>query len=177
MPFKNEYVPTLDQAIDSTFFTAARDTLRMGHSKYDHWTIDRDLDMVLVHTGSGREPESASQEYWQFIDTKGHYDFTTEELSRLVIGIKDAEQHLERFPQNFWDFVRQNKQSLKQAEVTITYRLLHFWAGTGKSIPDQGSLSFIREALCEYGRRHIFDQEAFASCEVTLIDSRTGRKI
>lgn len=177
MPFKNEFVPTLDRQLESCFFASARTTLRVGHIKYDRWTIDHERELVLKHSGSGRELESAKQDYWEFIDCKGRYDFTTEELSRVVFVSTDPRQGTGApIPQDFWEFIRLEDRDLAQAEVAITYKLLRFWGGNGCSLPDLDSILCIKQALCEYGRWWLFEPDALRGCQVTLIDGSTGKE-
>jgi hypothetical protein len=149
MAFKNEYVPPLEQET-SEFFKKARETLRTGYTNYDRWTVDREREMVLIHEGSGREIESANHDLWAYVDHKGHYVFSTERLSQARVSPE---------------------------EVAITYRLNGFWGGERYSTPDPASLAWIKEAMREYGRWHLFDPEAFKRSQLALIDGRTGKEI
>jgi hypothetical protein len=177
MPFKNQYTPALDQPLGSELLTKARKVFGLGYSRFDGWTVDYEREMVLVHRGGGREMESANETYWGFMDRKGHYDFTTEELSRFALQPGKAGHDKERTQQDFWDFARGNLQDLNQVQVAITYKLLHFWGGDGRSVPDAESLSFIKEALGERGRWLLFDLEAFGGCQLTLLDGRFGNEL
>lgn len=88
MAFKNEYVPPLEQET-SEFLKKARETLRTGYSKYDAWTVDRERDMALVRQGGGHSLDSATEDYWGFIDRKGKHSFTTWLLSKSEISSEE----------------------------------------------------------------------------------------
>ena len=121
--------------------------------------------------------ESANETYWGFMDRKGHYDFTTDEVSRFALLPGEAGHEMKRTRQDFWDFVRGHPQDLNQVHVSITYKLLHFLVGNGRSVPDAESLSCIKEAIGERGRWLLFDLEAFGGCQLTLLDGRTGNEL
>lgn len=84
------------------------------------------------------------------MDVRGQYRFSTELLKKL---------------------------SPSPGMLSITYSLKYFLAGNGLSVPDASVLRCIKEALGEYGRRHLFDLNHFKSCEVTLIVEATGEVI
>ena len=176
MTFKNEYTPLADQPLDSEILTEARTRFRLGHSNYDSWTVDYERESALVHGGSGREPESANQTLWYFMDRKGCYAFTAEEVSRFALVPQESGRTGERTPQDFWGFVRQ-RSNLSRAEVAIKYKLLGFWGGSGWSEPDDDSLLCIKEALRERQRTFLFDLEAFAGCQLTFVDGRASKNL
>lgn len=150
MAFKNEYVPPLEQE-NSEFLKKARETLRTGYSKYDAWTVDREHDMVLQYVGGGREMESANLGIWEFIDRKGYYSFTTEQLE---------------------------KHEPSPNEIAITYKFGRPFTGTPPyALPDAETLRHIKEALQEYARRHLFNLEHYRQCQLTWVDAETGKGI
>lgn len=142
MAFKNEYVPPLEQET-SEFFKRAREILRTGYSQYDAWVVDRERNEVLKYLGGGHELESAHLGIWRFLDQKGFYAFTTEELKQ---------------------------QEVSPDEIAITYKLGPFTGSQPYGMPDVGTLQHIKEALQEYKRRHLFDLEHYKRCQLTLID-------
>ena len=147
MAFKNEYVPPLEQET-SEFLKNAREMLRTGYSKYDAWTVDREKDMVLLYVGGGRDLESANLGIWKFIDCKGFYSFTTEQL---------------------------DKNELSSSEVAITYKFGRPFTGTSPySLSDAETLQNIKAALQEYARRYLFNLEHYKHCQLTWIDAKHG---
>jgi len=119
MAFKNEYVPPLEQET-SEFLKKAREILRMGFSKYDAWTVDRERDMVLVHLGFSRDYDG--RENWSFLDRKGKYFLGTSLLAKSEISPED---------------------------IAIT-RTFHYVIGGGDIAPDAETIACIKEALREY---------------------------
>lgn len=149
MAFKNEYVPPLEQET-SEFLKKAREILHTGYSKYDAWTVDRERDMVLFHQGSGRELESANEDFWLFIDHQGVCEFDTKRLL---------------------------KNEISPEEIATTYELKRYWGGEGRLIPDAATLANIKEALREHGKWHLFNPEAYMHYQLTLTDATTGKEI
>jgi len=147
--FKNEYVPPLEQEI-SEFLKKARETLRMGYSKYDAWTIDRERDMVLFYKGGGHDIDSAHLGLWSFIDRAGYYAFSTEEALKSVASPE---------------------------EIAITYVLGPFRDGAPYATPTTETIACIKDALRERGKWHIFNPEAYKRCQLILIDGVTGKEI
>ncbi len=133
----------------SAFVIGARDRLRTGHSVWDMWTIDHELEMVLNHGGSGRE-EAAAETYWNFIDRKGSYSITT---------------------------IEQSRSSPQPHALVVNYRIKHFWKGNGCSLPDADSLCSFKKALDEYHRYSLFNFDAYLDRHITLIDGRTNTEI
>lgn len=101
MSFKNEFIPPLEQET-SAFFKKARETLKTGHSEFDIWTVDREREMVLLHKGSGREVETADEQFWGFLDQNGYCIFDTKKIS---------------------------KSQISSDEISVTFELKGFWGG------------------------------------------------
>ncbi len=177
MTFRNEYTPPLAQPIESVVLAKAREFFSLGHSWHSSWTVDYQRESALVHRGSTRNPEGSNEDFWAYMDSKGHYSFTTEELSRSASVSETTQNSSTVTRRDYWEFARNERHALRNAEVIVTYKLRGFYAANGWSVPDLESLSFIKEALRERERRFIFDLEAFAGCQLTLIDSRTGNEI
>jgi hypothetical protein len=133
----------------SSFVIDARDKLRTGHGVWDMWTIDHELEMVLMHVGGGRE-DAPYDDHWEFIDSKGQYHITTTKLA---------------------------KSSPQPQVLDVTYRMTLLWSGGGYSVPDADSLHFFRQALDERLRYSLFDFNAYPKRSITLIDGRTGAEI
>ncbi len=144
MAFTNEYVPPVEQE-SSEFFRQARKTLSVMAEMRSKWTVDREREMALVNEGSGRELESANHNLWSFLDRKGFYVFSTEQLSKIEVS---------------------------PDEVAISRRLNGFWAGERYSQPDKDTLARIKEALREYNDWGVVSD--YKRCQLTLIDS-SGR--
>jgi hypothetical protein len=147
MAFKNEYVLPLEQET-SEFFKKAQKTLNVMAERRSKWAVDREREMALAHLGSGRELESADQDFWAFVDQRGVYEFDTRRL---------------------------HKQEVSTEEIAITYELKRFWAGAGRSVPGATSLAFIKEALREYKDWGVISD--YKRCQLILIDGRNGREI
>jgi hypothetical protein len=123
--------------------------LRTGYTKNDRWTADRERDMVLFRRAGRYSQEDHSHDYWSFIDRKGRYYLITELLSRVEISAE---------------------------EIAIT-RSFIYSRREQADVPDAESIGYIKEALCERGKWHLFNPEAFKHCQLTLIDARTGKKV
>lgn len=147
MAFKNEYIPPLEQET-SEFLKNARETMRAGYYERDKWTVDREREMVLKFVSSGHEMESAHQGIWRFMDRKGYYAFTTEELK---------------------------KQEISPDEIAITYELGLFTGSSPYVLPDAETIACIKEALSEYKDWGVISD--YKRCQLTLIDARTGKEI
>ena len=148
MAFKNEYIPPLEDET-SEFLKQARVKLNTGFGKFDSWTVDRENNMVLLHGGSGHDMDSYNYDFWLFIDRRGRYRLITVLLS---------------------------KTNLSPDEIAIT-RKFNYTEGVNVDVPDEQSISHIKEALRESSRQHIFNLEAFKRSHLTLIDAHTGKEI
>ncbi|MDP1896476.1 MAG: hypothetical protein Q8K43_01180 [Sulfurimicrobium sp.] len=147
MAFKNEYVLPLEQET-SEFFRQAQKTLKHASAELrSTWTVDREHDMVLFRRGSGRE-EGEGEDYWDFLDRKGKYSFTTYLLSKSGISLE---------------------------EIAIT-RQIGFRLREGLNRPDTETIACIKEALKEYSRSYLFNLEHYKRAQLTLIDSN-GKEI
>ena len=147
MSFGSEYIPPIEQET-SAFAKNARAVFRLGFSKYERWTIDREREMALVFVTSGREPESYNHDLWLFADRAGYYSFSTDCLS---------------------------KHEVSTTELSITYMLGAFKRVGPYGDPSALTLLGIKEALSEYKDGRI--PPKYASCRVRLIDSQDGREI
>jgi hypothetical protein len=112
------------------------------------WTADRDREMVLFHRGSGRETDSANEDFWLFIDHQGTYEFDTKRLS---------------------------KSEVSKEELAIVYEISRYWDGKDRAVPNTSTLVCIKEALCEYKDWGVVSD--YKRCQLTLIDAATGEEI
>lgn len=93
--------------------------------------------------------ESAHLDIWEFIDCKGYYSFTTEQLK---------------------------KQELSPDEIAITYKLGRPFKGSPPHIlPDAVTLQHIKEALREYKDWGVISD--YKRCQLTLIDHTKSKEI
>jgi hypothetical protein len=147
MAFKNEYIPPIEQET-SEFAKQARKTFNKGHSKFDRWTIDRERQIALIHIGSGRkDPGDSNAELWELVDEDGYFVFSMDRIA----------------------YVKMNSD-----HVSITYKLLGFWAGERYSKPSEKTFHRIKEALVEHGKSYMFEMYAYKSCDLKFINSMKG---
>jgi hypothetical protein len=104
--------------------------------------------MVLFHRGGGHSTEAAQEDYWTFV-TAGEVIFADIDLliSRTTV---DRAINMTR---------------------SISFQ------GDPQSAPSAETVACIKEALCERGRRHMFDLEAYARCDFKPIDARTHQEL
>ncbi len=131
----------------SGFLKKAREILRTGYSKYDAWTVDREREMVLLHRGGGHSMESKDHDNWSFLDRKGKYFIGTECLS---------------------------KSEISPEEIEIA-RSFYCMVGGGDIAPDAETITAIKEVVREYKDWGVISD--YKSCQLTLIDARTGEEV
>jgi hypothetical protein len=133
----------------TAFVKTARDILRKGYSVWDLWTIDHEREAVLVYSHGGSQ-EAPNDCGWEFIDTRGHYQVSTTQLSRVELS-----------PQ----------------ELAATFQIKYYWGGHGRSVPGKESLVLFKEALDEYHRYSLFNFDAYPRRQIKLLEPQTGAEV
>ena len=133
----------------TAFVKSARDMLRKGYGVWDKWTIDHEREAVLVysHGGSQDAPNDCG---WGFIDTRGHYEISTTELSRVELS-----------PQ----------------ELAVTFQIKYYMGGHGRSVPGRESLVLFKEALNEYHRYYLFNFDRYPRRQIKLFEPKAGAEV
>jgi hypothetical protein len=141
MAFRNELIPPL-RTETSGFFEHTQRVLRNLVPMCSQWTVDRDREMALLKHKLKHEIEDANTCLWSFVDRKGCYTFTTEQVATVKIS---------------------------KEEIAITQRLIGFRGGERYSQPDGDTLARIGEALQEYKDYGVLSD--FQRCRLRLIDT------
>lgn len=131
----------------SEFFRKAQKTLNAMAERRSKWTVDREREMVLLHRGGGHSMESKDHDNWGFLDRKGKYFIGTECLS---------------------------KSEISPEEIEIA-RSFYCMVGGGDIAPDAETITAIKEVVREYKDWGVISD--YKSCQLTLIDARTGEEV